>query len=103
MAAPVAAAAPEAEEDSVAAVKNAKKGSSQGKGKLRQLHQSGSSPVEQKGLPSAGCTFASATKRGRVSSRAPGRQRKTCVRGDSGRCAPRRTAYRSSRPPIFHR
>jgi hypothetical protein len=54
MAALVAAAVLEAEEDSVAAVKNAKKSRSQGKGKRRQCHQRGSSPAEEKRSPKFG-------------------------------------------------
>jgi hypothetical protein len=50
-AAPVAAAAAEAEDDPVAAVKYAKKGGNHGKGKRRQRPQRGSSPAEEKRSP----------------------------------------------------
>jgi hypothetical protein len=50
MAAPVAAAAAEAEEDQVAPVKHTKKGS-QAKGRRKQRHQRSSSPVDERKSP----------------------------------------------------
>jgi hypothetical protein len=50
MAVPVAAAAAEVEDDQVAVVKHTKKGS-QAKGRRKQRHQRGSSPVDEKRSP----------------------------------------------------